>query len=134
MRTIISTIVIIVVAWGAYLLVNRADSPVATENNNTSEQVGTTGEVREFTVSGSNFQFSPSTIRVNEGDTVRITFQNQGGTHDWVIDEFNARTPVIQAGQSETIEFVADRAGTFEYYCSVGTHRQMGMVGTLIVE
>lgn len=92
------------------------------------------GAVKSFTVTGSNFAFSPAEMRVQQGDTVRVTFINSGGVHDWKLDEFNAATKVIQAGQQETIEFVADRAGEFEYYCSVGNHRQMGMVGTLIVE
>jgi uncharacterized cupredoxin-like copper-binding protein len=32
------------------------------------------------------------------------------------------------------VQFVADKTGTFEFYCSVGNHRQMGMVGTLVVQ
>lgn len=85
-------------------------------------------------VEGSNFSFSEKEIRVAEGTKVVVTFSNVGGTHDFVIDEFGARTQVIQEGQSETIEFIADKKGTFEYYCSVGTHRERGMVGNLIVE
>ena len=54
--------------------------------------------------------------------------------HDWVLDEFNAKTKVIQGGQTDTVEFTASKAGTFEYYCSVGQHRQMGMVGKFIVQ
>ncbi len=93
------------------------------------------GEVKEFVVTGSNFAFDPSEIRVNQGDTVKITLTN-GSTmpHDWRLDEFNAATDIIQPGQEDTIEFVASEAGEFEYYCSVGQHRQMGMVGKLIVE
>jgi plastocyanin len=87
-----------------------------------------------ITVTGKDFSFSPSTIRVKKGDHVRITFKNEGGSHDWVLDEFNASTKVIQGGKSEVVEFVADRTGTFEYYCSVGNHRQMGMKGSFIVE
>jgi plastocyanin len=93
------------------------------------------GEVKEFTIDGSNFAFSVKEIRVNEGDTVRIKLTN-GSTmpHDWRVDEFSAATNVVQPGQEDTIEFVADQAGTYEYYCSVGQHRQLGMVGNLIVE
>lgn len=90
--------------------------------------------VKEFAVSGDNFAFAPSTITVNKGDTVRIVFTNAEGFHDWKIDEFNAATNKIGAGATETIEFVADKEGSFEYYCSVGSHRAMGMKGTLIVE
>lgn len=92
------------------------------------------GQVQEFTVDASNFKFSVLEMRVKQGDTVRIVFTNTAGTHDWVIDEFNARTKILQTGGTETVEFVADQAGTFEYYCSVGQHRQMGMKGNLIVE
>ena len=90
--------------------------------------------VKTFTVEGSSFKFSPSNMTVKKGDTVRVTFKNTSGFHDWVLDEFNVRTKQIAAGAEETVEFVADKAGSFEYYCSVGSHRQMGMVGTLIVE
>jgi nitrite reductase (NO-forming) len=85
-------------------------------------------------VLGKNFGFSETEIRVKKGDTVEIQFTNEAGFHDWVLDEFNAKTKQLKAGESETVTFVADKAGTFEYYCSVGSHRQMGMVGTLIVE
>lgn len=90
--------------------------------------------VKEFTVTGQNFSFSPASMTVKKGDTVKITFKNSGGMHDWKIDEFSAGTKVLQVGQQETIQFVADKAGTFEYYCSVGQHRAMGMKGSLIVQ
>ncbi|MDQ5952387.1 MAG: plastocyanin, partial [Patescibacteria group bacterium] len=70
---------------------------------------------------------------VQKGDTVRIIFKNEDGFHDLKIDEFNVATKQIQGGAEETVEFVADKAGTFEYYCSVGKHRDMGMKGTITV-
>lgn len=94
----------------------------------------TEASVKEFAVSGNNFSFSLKEIKVKKGDTVRIVFTNQDGFHDWVIDEFNAKTNKIGAGKTETITFVADKVGTFEYYCSVGSHRANGMKGSLIVE
>lgn len=93
-----------------------------------------TGKKVKVEVSGSSFKFSPSSITVNQGDTVEVTFKNTGGFHDFVIDEFNAKTKQIAAGVTDTISFVASKKGTFEYYCSVGNHRQQGMVGTLTVK
>ena len=90
--------------------------------------------IKSFTVTASSFKFSPAEMRVEQGDTVRVTLVNSGGSHDWKLDEFNAATRVLQSGESQTIEFVATRAGSFEYYCSIGTHRQMGMKGMLIVQ
>lgn len=91
------------------------------------------GEVKSFTVTGDNFTFSPSTMTVKKGDTVRITFKNAEGFHDLKIDEFSVATKQMNAGGEETVEFVAEKAGSFEYYCSVGKHRDMGMKGTLVV-
>lgn len=108
-------------------------------NSNTNGNTNTTtndpnSAVKSFTVDASNFAFSLKEMKVKQGDRVRIVFNNQSGFHDWKIDEFDAATKQLQAGQSETVEFVADKTGTFEYYCSVGQHRAMGMKGNLIVE
>ncbi len=91
------------------------------------------GNVQSFTVNGSEFAYDINEITVKKGDTVEIVFNNREGFHDWVLDEFNAQTAQLAEGESETITFVADKTGTFEYYCSVGKHRQMGMVGILTV-
>lgn len=111
-------------------------SPSETMNMGTSSAspAENTGNVDNITVKGQNFSFTPNEIHVKKGDTVKITFENVGGFHNWVIDEFNAKTKTIPSGQTDTVQFVADKAGTFEYYCSVGNHRQMGMKGNLIVE
>ncbi len=148
MKTLIWVVVLALVAWGVYALVDKDDNnPQPTTNNpqqTNSDSTATTTPngaaggielaVREFTVSGKNFSFVPSTMRVNEGEMVRITFKNDSGTHDFVVEGYNQRTKILQSGQSETIEFLADKKGTFEYYCSVGTHRQQGMKGALIVD
>ncbi len=93
----------------------------------------TPGET-SFTVLGSNFEYDITEMRVQEGDTVTVTFRSVDGFHDWVVDEFNAATEKVSTGNETTVTFVADKAGTYEYYCSVGSHRANGMVGTLIVE
>ena len=71
---------------------------------------------------------------LKKGDRVKIVFKNTQGFHDWTLADFNVKTQQIQAGQSDTIEFVADKAGTFEFICSVPTHKDKGMMGKLIVE
>ena len=94
--------------------------------------------VFEFNADGFNFvkdgEYNPE-VRVSEGDLVRIEFTNDDAMpHDWVIDEFSARTEILSTGEFEYIEFVADQVGEFEYYCSVGSHRANGMFGAFIVE
>ncbi len=77
-------------------------------------------------------KFSPSEITVNKGDSVRIKITNIRGTHDFKIDEFGVYTDT-PLNQEMTVEFVADKAGSFEYYCTKPGHRQNGQWGTLNV-
>lgn len=95
---------------------------------------GLAQEVRTFEVHGSMFKYDVKEMRVREGEVVKVIFTNDEGFHDWVIDEFDARTEKIAAGKTAEVTFTANKKGTFEYYCSVGTHRAQGMKGKLIVE
>jgi plastocyanin len=104
-----------------------------TEPTGAGGMTGDENGVKTFVVEGGNFFFSPNTMTVKKGDTVRITFKNTGGFHDFVLDEFDVATKQANAPAEETVEFVADKAGSFEYYCSVGKHRENGMKGTLTV-
>lgn len=104
-------------------------APAATTTAATSAAAAKT-----FTIEGSKMKFVPATMKVKKGDTVKVTFKNVDGFHDFVIDEFKVKTKQFNSPGEEVVEFVADKAGTFEYYCSVGEHRKMGMKGTLTVE
>lgn len=109
------------------------------EGTPTVDDTGTPTATKTFTLTGKNFVFlmdgkeNPE-LRVQEGDTVKIELSVAEGFHDWVVDDFNAKTQQVKAGSTTTVTFVADKKGTFEYYCSVGSHQQQGMKGTLIVE
>lgn len=151
-------VVAVLLLIGAAIYFVSGSNPATTPQNREYEQSFGQGgapvisRLKEFNVVGGPFWFrvvedlnkpdqpkdsaKPAEIRVKKGDVVRINFKNTEGNHDLVIDEFEAKTKQIQANQTETIEFVADQAGEFEYYCSVGNgyHRQQGMVGMLIVE
>lgn len=86
-------------------------------------------------IAGINYEYDIKEIRVKKGDTVTINFKSDQGFHDWVVDEFSAATDRVSEKDGITsVTFVADKVGTFQYYCSVMTHRQMGMIGYLIVE
>jgi len=76
------------------------------------------GQVREFTVGGGNYAFSPAAIQVNRNDLVKITFTAQDIPHSFVIEEYRI-VKRAAAGQTVTFEFRADQAGTFSYFCSL---------------
>jgi plastocyanin len=89
---------------------------------------------KEFTVTASNFKYDVKFMKVKKGDTVKIIFKNSEGFHDFVLDEFDVATNQIGEEEEDEVEFVAEKVGTYEYYCSVGQHRKNGMVGKLVVE
>lgn len=91
--------------------------------------------VREITVEGSEFSFSPSSITLSKGEKIRIIFRNKGGApHNFVVESLGVATKTIPPGGTDTVEFVADKSGSFTFYCAVGNHRQLGMEGKLNVE
>ncbi|HSX39382.1 MAG TPA: cupredoxin domain-containing protein [Candidatus Saccharimonadales bacterium] len=115
-------------------MMNETTQSSPTDNTTMKKLPVNDANAKVFNVTGQNFTFTPNTITVKKGDTVKINFTSSNGFHDWVNDEFSAHTDRVQTGQTASVTFVADKAGTFEYYCSVMTHRAKGMVGKLIVQ
>lgn len=89
--------------------------------------------VKAISIESGNFYFKPNEITLKKGEKVTITLTSAGGMHDFVIDAFNVKSGTINGGTT-TVTFTPDKTGTFEFYCSVGQHRKMGMTGKLIVE
>ena len=119
---------------------NTLEDVVNTDEVNKIPAVESSSEVdKTFALTGKSFRFymngqeSPD-LKVKEGDKVRIEFTSEQSFHDFMIKEFNAATKQVSAGSTSSVEFIADKKGTFEYYCSIGSHRQMGMKGRFIVE
>ena len=80
-----------------------------------------------ITINAGNFFFEPDSITVKAGQEVRVTFGEVSGFHTFVIDELGVNESV-KAGK--TVTFTADKAGTYQFYCSVGNHRALGMFGS----
>ena len=67
------------------------------------------GMVKSFTVSGTEFAFTPNTLSVNKGDTVKILFTNNGKfPHNFTITEFNVQSKTISHRESDTVIFTPD--------------------------
>ncbi len=148
----IAAVVVLVLLGGGIFLASKNNTAVApAPSDNTTQTTPpaavvsmapeassansiTPGAVKEFTVTGSSFKFVPATLSVNKGDTVKITFKNSDGQHNIMFDDFSAGSKTIQSGATDTFQFVASKSGSFQYYCSVGNHKAMGMVGTLTVK
>ena len=90
-------------------------------------------DVKTIKVEGNNFRFTPSEIQVKQGDKIKVALTAKDMPHDFDLDELGVNGAVAQPGETVEVEFVADKVGEFEYYCSVGQHRAKGMVGKLTV-
>lgn len=131
MKILISLVVLIIVVSAGFYLFPKDE--IVIENLN-KEDVREQAEAKVFNLTGKDYSFSTTEIRVQEGDTVTINFESTQGFHDWVINEFEVGTERVVEGDSSSVTFVVDKKGEFEFYCSVGDHRAKGMVGKLIVE
>ena len=105
----------------------------------------TTGKVREITIIAKKDQwrFEPDMIEVNQGERIVATVVNEDDyDHGISIDAFGVSQRMPAKGTIK-IEFVATKAGTFPFYCSVPCGEGMvdgkkrghfDMVGTLKVK
>jgi plastocyanin len=94
----------------------------------------TQGQVREITVVGNQYAFSPARIEVQKDDLVRITFTAQDLAHSFTIDTPYRISKRAANGQSVVFEFRADEAGRFTYYCNLTQdERCKQMKGELVV-
>lgn len=89
----------------------------------------------DYTMELDNYSFSPSVIEAKAGGTVTIKLVSLSNMHDFVIDELDVQSSALGNGDEEVIEIniPEDAEGEYEFYCSIGSHRQLGMVGILKV-
>src|SRR3546814_10853435 len=74
-------------------------------------------------------------LKVPEGSVVAITVINgDGAMHDVAVPAFNAQSDnLVGVGSATTIVFRANKAGTFEYVCTIPGHKAAGIFGELVV-
>jgi plastocyanin len=106
------------------------------ESQGTQDAENTTEENevdRTIEVEGGSYYFESDNIQVEQGETIEFTLVNEGGFHDMVIPELDAGTDRINGGETESFTVTFEETGEYEFICSVGTHAQQGMTGTITV-
>ena len=103
-----------------------------------NEEAVSSIETKEFDIESKNWAFSPDTITVNKGDKVTLNFETLddgiGGGHGIAIPIFGV-SESLRGGNSVTVEFIADKKGTFPFFCTVYCGSGHGnMKGRLIVK
>ena len=92
------------------------------------------GTVHEIKMTASSYEFDPAVITVKKGEKVRLIITATDRKHGIKIEGYDI-DQVLNSGDPTTIEFTADKVGTFEFKCSVYCgmgHRKMK--GKLVVE
>ena len=140
-KFIIGVLVLVVILGGIYIFGAFSSNPINTAgviDNKPSDNQATlgtsaTGAIKEFTMTAKQYEFDPNTITVNLGDTVILHITSEDVKHGIALPDFGVSKD-INPGEETTVEFVADKKGTFSFFCNVycgAGHREM--TGTLIV-
>lgn len=94
----------------------------------------TEGIVKEFTMTVRQWEFEPSEIIVNKGDTVKLHITSEDVKHGFGLPEFGVNVD-LEPGETVDVEFVAGETGTFPFACTVVCGSgHIGMEGQVIVE
>ncbi len=132
MKKVVVLILAIALVGGVAYMWNAKKVSAPTQENAKVESV------KEFTMTAyydpalKKPIFSLPEMNVKKGDKVKVKITNTLGMHDFVIDEFTVAKE-LPLNQEVIVEFTADKAGEFVYYCSKPGHRAGGQWGTLKV-
>ena len=89
---------------------------------------------RIITITAKKWSFTPDTIRVKQGERVRLLITSRDVTHGINIPQLGINK-VLNPGETTTIDFTANTVGIFPFTCSVYCGQGHGaMKGKLIVE
>ena len=90
------------------------------------------GEVKVVTVDSTNLRFNPSTITLNEGDSVRFVWGSQALPHNAVEENevFDSGEPARNLEYEYFFDF--ESAGVYDYVCE--PHASVGMQGEITVQ
>ena len=75
------------------------------------------GETREIQVTAKKYEFNPKVIDVKQGEHIKLIVTATDHDHGFECGEFHINQ-LLKKGQPATIEFTADKAGTFPFRCS----------------
>jgi cytochrome c oxidase subunit 2 len=109
---------------------NDNASPTSTASAPASPAAGG-GGVQEVTINASNWKFEPGDIKAKVGDTLKLTLKNAQGSHGIESDDALG----IKLKNGETQEVKLDKAGVYEFHCSIQCGQgHNDMTGSIVVE
>lgn len=75
----------------------------------------------EEELTGEFHRWEPAVLVVHKGDLVVLTVTNpRSHAHSFILPEFGVATPRLEPrGGTATVEFIADKAGVFQFACGL---------------
>ena len=73
---------------------------------------------RTFEIDARQYAYSPAELRVNTGDTVTLQLVSTDVVHGIYVDGYDISVEA-DPGQTATLTFTADKAGSFRFRCNV---------------
>jgi plastocyanin len=135
-------------------VIRQADLNVTVSPNNTTTTTQITqpisngtsnGKIKDINMKAESWRFTPNIIEVNKGDLVRLHFTTAQDEvalyngHGFGIEDYNVNAFLLK-GTQQTVEFIADKPGTFTFRCTsfcsapeAALENHFNMVGKLIV-
>lgn len=111
-------------AWDVYPEVGWNPGTQSKDANATfagKERMTRNGKTVEVWMSAVRSHYTPEHVEVNKGDKVIWHITNieraKDATHGFGLPYYNVNLS-IEPGETQTIEFVADRAGVYPFYCT----------------
>jgi cytochrome c oxidase subunit 2 len=92
-------------------------------------------DVKEVEMTAKKYEYSPSSVEVPVGTVIRFKITALDKEHGFEIEGVKDSCVHIKKGESATVEYKAEKAGTFEFkcckFCGFGHGK---MKGTIVVK
>jgi uncharacterized cupredoxin-like copper-binding protein len=120
---------------------NTSSSSAATTKSGTSG-----GAIKTIVIKETEFKLSPSSVTLSKPGTYKFKAENKGTTqHSLELEGKGIKSEgseegeakleqALNPGQSGVLTVTFEKPGTYEMYCPVDGHEQMGMKGEVVVK
>ena len=100
---------------------------------------GSSGGGHSYSVSATEFQFTPNNFTGKPGEKLTFNVTNKGTVeHTFVIMSADGSQELAklstQPGETKALEFTPKDAATYPIECSIAGHKEAGMTGQLVVK
>ncbi|WP_042161831.1 cupredoxin domain-containing protein [Paenibacillus gorillae] len=93
---------------------NQPNNGGGAAGGNAGNGGGAAGGTQNITINAENWKFDQTDIKLKVGDNVKLTLKNKSGNHGLEIPDLK-----VNIKDGETANFTVDKAGTYEFRCSI---------------